>query len=107
MTVKDPWLVSKSSSTHIDNLSQILKGYPSPEKLNIANNSKLSNYDEFASNLFSVGVIGLEVHNLQSLDNLYLKKKEVNFEEVRSQVSKFKDEKLRRGLGCLLNVSPS
>lgn len=59
MTVKDPWLLSNNSNTQIDHLTQILKGYPSPEKLSIANNSKSSNYDEFTSNLFSVGVIGL------------------------------------------------
>jgi len=81
--------------------------YPSPEKLSTAYGSKLNTYDEFSSNLFSVGVIGLEIYYLEFVESIYSKKKDVNLEEVRSRVKKFKDEKLRRGVECLLNVNPS
>lgn len=33
--------------------------YPSPEKLNASYTNKMETYNEFLSNLFSVGVMGL------------------------------------------------
>jgi hypothetical protein len=47
------------------------------------------------------------MHNLGFVDSLYSKKKEVNVEEVRVWVRKFKNETLRRGVECLLSVNPN
>jgi hypothetical protein len=54
-----------------------------------------------------VGVIALELNRLDFADSIYHRKREVNYEEVRSRVKDFKDEKLRRGLECLLDANPS
>jgi hypothetical protein len=50
----------------------------------------MSDYNEFDSNLFSVGAIGLELHKLGRSGNLYIKK-EVNVEEVRYRLRDIKN----------------
>ena len=37
---------------------------------------------EFLSNLFSIGVIALELKRLEFADSIYIRKREINAEEV-------------------------
>jgi hypothetical protein len=59
MFLKDPWLIEQTDPDHMDSMTQLLLSYPSPEKLNCAYTYKTEDYNEFYSNLFSVGVIAL------------------------------------------------
>jgi hypothetical protein len=52
-------LASHKSGDHTDALSYLLLDYPSPEKLKAAFSSKMEDYKEFLSSLFSVGVMAL------------------------------------------------
>jgi hypothetical protein len=104
--LRDPWLAGEQSS-HADPLTSLLLHYPSPEKLRAAHSSKCDDYKEFLSNLFSVGAIALELKRLEFADGIYLKKREVNYEEVRGRIAEVADERLRKGLECLMNDNPN
>ena len=60
----------------------------------------------FMSNLFSVGVICLELKRLEFADKVYNKKKEVNYEEVARRVEEIQDGRLRKGVAMLLDGNP-
>ena len=67
-------------------MTKIIETYPSPEKLNSLLSPRLSSFNEFLSNLFSIGVIALELKRLQFADNIYIKKKEINHEEIAKRI---------------------
>ncbi len=84
-----------------------MQSYPSPEKLTAALSPKVVSFNEFLSNLFSVGVISLELKRLDFADTVYNKKRELNIEDIRSRLMEFRDGKLRRGIEMLLDVEPN
>jgi len=60
MLLKDPWLNTDATKRdQFDTNANLLQSFPSPEKLLTAFSSKMGSYNEFDSNLFTVGVIGL------------------------------------------------
>jgi hypothetical protein len=83
ITLKDPWLASAQSSDHTDAITSLLLQYPSPEKLRTAMSSKLEDFKEVLSNLFSIGVMALELNRLEFADGIYTRKKEVNYDEIK------------------------
>jgi len=91
----------------MDNMTQLLLSYPSPEKLSCAYTYKIDDYNEFYSNLFSVGMIAMEISSMDFVDKIYARKKEVDYPEVARRLRGFKDEKLRRGVQCLLDINPN
>ena len=103
MNLKDPWL---SEHHHSDEHSHLMLGYPSPEKLRTAYSAKTEEVNMFMSNLFSVGVICLELKRLEFADGVYSKKKEVSYEEVARRVEEIRDLRLRQGVAMLLDGNP-
>jgi hypothetical protein len=67
----------------------------------------VSSYSEFLSNLWSVGVISLELKRLDFADSIYTKKREINHEEIARLVGEFRDPKLRLGVEILLSMDPN
>jgi hypothetical protein len=104
--LRDPWLAGEQPG-HSDPLTSLLLHYPSPEKLRTAYSSRCEDYKEFLSNLFSVAAIALELKRLDFADGIYLKKREVNYEEIRVRLGEFGNERLRKGLECLLDANPN
>jgi hypothetical protein len=75
MHLQDPWLITdKMGTSNTERITELMLSYPSPEKLKAAFNSKMSDYDIFESNLFSVGAIGLDLYQLDKSGRLYTKK---------------------------------
>jgi hypothetical protein len=81
--------------------------YPSPEKLSAAYDNKLQDYDEFLSNLYTIGIISLEVNRLEPADNVYIRKREINYGEIKNRLLEFRSERLRKGVECLLDSNPA
>ena len=76
----DPWLSKNISSMEDLSHSNVstLSSYPSPEKMR-SNISVFDEYDENLSNLFSIGAIGLILHNMKSdKTSLYTSKFGIN-----------------------------
>ncbi len=78
MVFQDPWVRAlqipdfRAARTKLTDISASL--YPSPEKVkNITtyNIFELTDYKDFESSLFSVGVLGLQLLHLKSMDFLY------------------------------------
>lgn len=101
MYLKDPWLSARAGETGQHSLN-FLTSYPSPEKLQAAN-SFSSTYDEFKSDLFTVGMIGLELFSMNFKDDMYVMKKYIDRNRIVEQLGMIKDGKLRSGLEILLS----
>jgi hypothetical protein len=65
--LKDPWL-NATKSAEANNRTPALTFYPSPEKLNANYTNKLETFNEYLSNLFSVGVMALELNKMDFVD---------------------------------------
>ena len=52
-------------------------------------------------------MIALELTNLEFVDDIYIKKKDVNYDLINQKINQLKDSKLRRGVECLINFYPS
>lgn len=103
LQLKDPWLLEKQNK--INNIEQpinFLASYPSPEKI-IASNQTNYDYDEFKSDLFSIGVFGLQFLNMNYRDDLYFQKKFVDRAKLYHNLAQIQNGRLRGGLGILLS----
>lgn len=98
MHLQDPWLIEdKMGTCNTERITELMLSYPSPEKLKAAFNSKMSDYDQFESNLFSIGAIGLDLYQLDRSGRLYTKK-EIDFNEIQHRLKDIKNPKLKIGL---------
>lgn len=102
--LKDPWLIEKSSDS--SNLPvNFLASYPSPEKIQ-ASNLAHADYNEFKSDLFTAGVLGLQLHAMNFRDDLYSQKRFVDRVKLNHSLALVREERLRGGLAILLNENP-
>jgi hypothetical protein len=102
--IKDPWLVEKQSDSAQLPIN-FLAFYPSPEKIQASNQAYLD-YSEFRSDLFSVGIFGLQFLNMNFRDDLYAYKKFVDRHKLNESLSHVTNDRLRKGLEILLHESP-
>lgn len=76
MHLKDPYLLSAGySKAEENNIDMLVQHYPSPEKLYAAYESKLQTVDDYFSNLFSIGLIGIELNKMDFVDGAYAGKR--------------------------------
>ena len=47
----------------------------------------MEDYKDFLSNLFTIGAIALQLNRLEFADGIYVKKKEVNYEEINHRLA--------------------
>lgn len=87
--LSDPWLKTSNleelPSYHI---------YASPEKLDVMSNSEVS-YDWYLSDLFSLGILGLEAYCLEFMNNLY-ENKTLNLELLNHRIESIKYPKFKQ-----------
>ena len=73
--LSDPWIVTENT-TVLQN-SHI---YFSPEKIEAVNSINSQNYDWYSSDLYSLGMVMLEVANLEFMDDVYQRgNREINY----------------------------
>ena len=71
--------------------------------MNVYNGSRVEDYDEYLSDLWTVGAIGLEMK--RTGEGMYARK-EVNMSDVEKRIGEVRDSELRQGLTVLMRVEP-
>ena len=74
ITIVDPLYLEKDSQANGIRQSKRIKGFPSPQKL-INYFDKLSNFEQFYADLFSLGIVALQMYFVgNDMSNLYKNK---------------------------------
>lgn len=102
--IKDPWLVEKQNDSGQLPIN-FLASYPSPEKIQASNYSNID-FNEYKSDLFSIGIFGLQFLNMNYRDDLYVHKKFVDRQRLGESLSTINNPRLRGGMGILLSQDP-
>lgn len=96
--LSDPWLSAHQINMHV---------YDSPEKIKSISSTMEEHYDVYLSDLFSLGVVILEIYHLEFMDDVYNKNgRMINRELLERRLNTITNSKLRRYTGLLLDPQP-
>ena len=100
----DPWVVDKNNEGSKPPVN-FLATYPSPQKIQSSNQVSMV-FDEYRSDLFTVGIFGLQLHSMNFQDQIYAPKRHVDRQKINEGLSRIRQERIRGGLAILLSENP-
>lgn len=112
--LKDNFLVTEESRNYYQsNSTKNIKGYPSPQKINDCFD-KLTGFEQFPADLFSLGVVALQLcYPMMNIKEIYINKNpryennRINFELINSLLLGIGSASVKQAITVLLSFEPT